>query len=346
MPDTRLEHWAQKLLDLSPANRLLNVPEKSRQFIQIDAGGLAELEDRLCAGKTFRLKVAPPEGAGASDFLAKGFVCAKSGGDTEKEIQRRLTAIYRQSKTDMEEGGVNTLFLAAGFLRWTDPKTKKSCRAPILLVPLALERASVADGVKISRRDEDTSANATLLELLRSVFGMVIPGAENPPADDSGIDVPAYLDLFAQAVAGREGWGVEKEAAIGCFSFAKFAMWNDMTARADALNAHPLVKHLVSGGGSFTDGIAPPASATGSLFCPAAADSSQLAAVAWSAAGKTFVLHGPPGTGKSQTITNIIAHNLAEGRRVLFVSEKKAALDVVKRRLDKAGLSPFCLELH
>ena len=130
-------------------------------------------------------------------------------------------------------------------------------------------------------------------------------------------------------------------------------MWNDLTVRQDDLRKNALVSHLIEGGGLFDDGIEvfPPEEIAQhldlkNLCCPMSADSSQLAAVIYSGMGKSFVLHGPPGTGKSQTITNIIAYNLALGRRVLFVSEKKAALDVVHNRLTKIGLKPFCLELH
>ena len=80
--------------------------------------------------------------------------------------------------------------------------------------------------------------------------------------------------------------------------------------------------------------------------CPVPADASQVAAVGEATAGRTFVLEGPPGTGKSQTITNLLARAIADGRRVLFVAEKRAALDVVTRRLDAIGLGPFCLDLH
>ena len=130
-------------------------------------------------------------------------------------------------------------------------------------------------------------------------------------------------------------------------------IWNDLTDHFTEFRGHPFVAHLAERSGLYDDGVAvfPPEEIAAhanpaELYCPGTADSSQLTAMLYSALGKTFVLHGPPGTGKSQTITNIIAHNLALGRRVLFVSEKKAALDVVHRRLVSSGLGPFCLELH
>ena len=140
---------------------------------------------------------------------------------------------------------------------------------------------------------------------------------------------------------------------VGQFSFGKFVMWKDLTSRIDAVRANPVVSHLIARSGAYDDGVEVfSAQEVDSHFdyakvcCPLSSDSSQLTAVLYSGLGKSFVLHGPPGTGKSQTITNIIAHNLSLGRRVLFVSEKKAALDVVYGRLARLGLAPFCLQLH
>jgi len=79
---------------------------------------------------------------------------------------------------------------------------------------------------------------------------------------------------------------------------------------------------------------------------PIAADDSQRAAIQMALDGKSFRLEGPPGTGKSQTITNLLASCLAHGKKVLFVAEKQTALDAVKKRLDACGLGDFCLNLH
>ena len=272
---------------------------------------------------------------------------------TESELNRRLVALARQSRTDLEEGGVNTLFLAIGFLQWLAPGQPKPHRAPLLLMPVRLTRQTPTRTHALTRLDEETVVNETLLELLRSQFRIAIPGLSPLPSDASGVDIPRVLQLFRQAIADLPGWDILEEAALGLFSFGKFVMWTDLTSRSDELAHNPLVHHLMSGAGLYDDGIQvfPPEELErhlkpADLFCPLSADASQLTAVLYSALGKSFVLHGPPGTGKSQTITNIIAHNLALGRRVLFVSEKKAALDVVHRRLSAIGLRPFCLELH
>ena len=340
----RVVRWTQKLLDLSLRNRLLNARD-SKQILPLAVDDVASLEDRLSADQS--VAVEPSDSQSRSAGALRSTLAAD-------DMLRRLKEIFRLAKTDLEESGVNALYLALGFLRWR-PKgaNAKECRAPILLMPVQMTRKNVREGYTVSRLDDDTMLNATLVEFLRAEFGISVQGLDPLPEDDSGVDVPKVFATFREAVKGMEDWDIEEDAAIGNFSFGKFVMWKDLTARADQLGSHPFVSHLMKGGGDYDDGVEvfPPEEIAshikyGELFTPLSADSSQLAAVLYSAMGKSFVLHGPPGTGKSQTITNLIAHNLALGRRVLFVSEKKAALDVVHRRLSSVGLKPFCLELH
>ncbi len=367
----RVARWAQKLLDLSLRNRLLNVRD-TKQIIPIACSDIAVLEDKIAADKSLSLN--PLSNllsekdlhdismlrnseikSDIKEFLDKELAQHRLWTLlTPMEMSRRLTGLYRQSKTDLEESGVNTLFLALGFLEWkAAERDTKSYLAPILLIPIRLQRKSIAEGIRISRLDMDTVINETLLELLRSQFKLTIPGLNPLPMDESGVNTALIMQIFRQTIKKMKGWEIREEARIGHFSFGKFIMWNDMTTRIDDLKQSPLVKHLISGAGIFDDGIEVFDASEirnylklDQLYCPLSADSSQLAAVLYSQQGKSFVLHGPPGTGKSQTITNIIAHNLALGRRILFVSEKKAALDVVHKRLSSIGLRPFCLELH
>lgn len=201
---------------------------------------------------------------------------------------------------------------------------------------------------------EDPLVNVTLLEHLEKDFGISAPNLDKAISSENDMDVDGILNAFRVAVKHIPRWEVEEEVHIGHFSFAKFLMWRDLDVRSFDLNRNDVVSHLINTPNEpFTDqGEFPDPEkldesySLKDTFCPVSADSSQLVAVYSSGEGKTFVLHGPPGTGKSQTITNIIAHNLALGRTVLFVSEKKAALDVVHNRLKKCGLEPFCLELH
>ena len=240
-------------------------------------------------------------------------------------------------------------------LKWRDGTGAKApvYRAPLLLCPVDLAKLPGKEGFSLKRADEDAVSNATLLEMLRREHRIEVPGADPVPEDDHGADVAAVLEAYRKAVAPLDGWSVEPEIWLGRFSFGKFLMWRDLVERTDELAKSPVVAHLLAGGGAFDDGVgAVEPAETDSLTdanwppCPVQADSSQLSAVLAAVRGRSFVLHGPPGTGKSQTITNLIACCMAAGKSVLFVAEKRAALDVVHRRLRKVGLSPFCLELH
>ena len=330
MAETRVDRWKRKLLDLSLRNRLLNCRD-GKQILPLECADVAKLEDGLAKDAAVQVSSALPPG----------------------ETAKRLKEIHRAGRTAIEESGVNSVFAAVGFLEWkeADPEAKAR-RAPILLIPVRLERASAASAWRMVRIDEDAHVNTTLVEFLRAEFGISVADIDPLPQDDSGTDVAAVFAAFEMAVAPK-GWTIVREAALGYFSFGKIVLWKDLTSRLDDLKRNPLVAHLIESGGTYDDGVAvfPQEEVArhidpSDLFCPLGADASQLAAVLYSALGKTFVLHGPPGTGKSQTITNLIVHNLAHGKRVLFVSEKKVALDVVHRRLCSAGVGPFCLELH
>ena len=266
--------------------------------------------------------------------------------------------LYRTSRSDLHEGGANTLFLALGFLKWKKAADEsRSYRAPLILLPVRLDRKSALSGVVMTHHEDEARFNLTLLELLRQDFNLDIPGLDGTlPASPSGngIDVKAILTTVRRAVRDMAGFEVTEGVMLGSFSFAKYLMWKDMADRAALLTESPVVKHLIErgadrfqSGGDFPrpqelDRKVEPAQ----LFLPLPANSSQIAGIVASANGCDFVLDGPPGTGKSQTIANMIAHNLAFGRRVLFVAEKMAALNVVYRRLEEKGLGEFCLQLH
>ena len=370
-PQGRVARWAQKLLDLSLGNRLLNLKD-SKKIIPLLCPNIGALEDSIAANETVVIQSLSGllGDQKYQDYLhgRLDYNQADFNVNLEKELnkhrlwtrltpaetQKRLKELYRLAKLDLEESGVNTLFLALGFLEWNlDENDERIYRSPILLVPIKFERRTITDGIRMTRLDDDIVLNATLVELLRCQFGLTVEGVDPLPIDASGVDVPQIMDRFRDVAAKKKGWSVVEEAMVGHFSFGKFVMWKDMTSRIEDFKKSKLVSHLISGGGEFDDGVEvfPPEEVANyldpaRLYCPMSADSSQLTAVLYSAIGKSFVLHGPPGTGKSQTITNIIAYNLAIGRKVLFVSEKKAALDVVYKRLSSIGLAPFCLELH
>ncbi len=371
-PVTRVDHWRSRLLDLSLRNRLLNFRE-TKSTIQILSAAPELVEDELAAERVLSLQPKPrimsesdPRNAATfterqrsdalldhlRDELAHGRLHTNLD---ESEHSRRLTELYRSARAALDENGANTLFAAVGILEWRETEhSDRVLRAPLLLVPVELRRRSVLDGFSLCRIEEETLLNFTLMEMLRQNFRMEIPGLDPLPEDESGVNVARVFQTFRDTVRNLSGWEVKTEIWLGQFSFAKFLLWKDLADRLDALTRNRIVNHLVNEGSApfpnAPDEITP--ARLDALFhpkdvyCPRSADSSQLAAVLAAAAGQDFVLEGPPGTGKSQTITNVIAHCLSQGKRVLFVAEKRAALDVVHRRLREDGLEPFCLELH
>lgn len=368
--ENRVDQWKRKLLDLSLRNKLLNY-RVTAKTIQIACGSLARLEDCLADGGEFKIRALPADlEAGRSaqahldntgsniriEFIQREFLQNRLYSlVTEVSLEKNLLEVFRDSRNSLEEGGTNTLYLALGFLYWQESKSANTLRAaPIILLPLEIRRNSVKEGFTICKRDEEAQINVTLLELLKQDFNLDIQGLDPLPTDEHGIDLDKTLNTIRQQILNLENWEVREEAVIGNFQFRKFLMYKDLELRSAKLCENKVVNHLVnlSSDGFPDQGEFPDARhldcdySPDQTFCPVSADSSQLTAVYAAAAGRSFVLHGPPGTGKSQTITNIIAHAIAVGKSVLFVSEKAAALNVVYSRLEKIGLGPYCLELH
>jgi ATP-dependent exoDNAse (exonuclease V) alpha subunit len=191
--------------------------------------------------------------------------------------------------------------------------------------------------------------------MLRQDFKLVLPDLERElPVDASGLDVRKIWRIARAYLKDVRGFELTEEVDLANFSFAKYLMWKDLVDRTDLLKQNPVVRHLIeTPKESYGDGADLPDERRlddevhpRDLFLPLASDSSQTAAAVAATRNKDFVLFGPPGTGKSQTIANIIAQLLAHGKTVLFVSAKTTALEVVRRRLSETGLGSFCLEVH
>jgi very-short-patch-repair endonuclease len=372
-PEGRIDRWQRKLLDLSLRNRLLNF-RPSRQTIPLLCPRVSQLEDRLASGVRLRIISLPEENPLAdrdaelhrqttnqdldTEFAAQALERNEIACPlTESDLTSRLTAIYRAVQNDLSEGGTNTLFLAVGFLRWKQkPDDSRVCRAPLLLVPVKLVRKSAISPYYLVLHEDEVRFNATLIQLLKKDFGRDLTYLESDlPEDASGIDVPKVLDQVRRDVREIPGFEVVEESALGTFSFAKYLMWKDLVDRTESLTKNRVVRHLIQDPDQPFETSGPPIPRPfdidtryepKELFHPLPADSSQLAAVMAASEGKDYVLVGPPGTGKSQTIANIVAQCLAVGKTVLFVAEKTAALDVVYRRLRQHGLGDCCVELH
>lgn len=370
-PAGRMERWRAKLLDLSLRNRLLNFVQ-SKKTLPFLCPDIASLEDQLAAGAAIRIISLPEQNplgnrdpefyrqtrrqdlneSFATDALKRNEIASPLEGT---ELEARLISLYREAKGDLSEGGTNTLFLATGFLRWRRPEEDRIYSAPLLLIPVKLDRKAASSRFYLKEHEDEARFNATLAQFLERDFQLRLSSFDPLPRDQSGIDVPKVLAQIRHEIRDVPGFEVVDEVALSTFSFAKYLMWKDLTDRVAALRENRLVKHLIdSPDQAFpSDGKAFPIAeeldrhySPADILTPLPADSSQVAAILAAAEGKDFVLIGPPGTGKSQTITNMIASCLAAGKTVLFVAEKTAALDVVYRRLKAQGLSRHCLELH
>lgn len=370
-PRGRLDRWQRKLLDLTARNPLLN-HKSTKSSLQIICPDPGLLEDKLAEGARIAIRPIPkPSSQGqdeeihrqrtgeiiteeyARDALDKQQVLVNLEDD---ELNKRAVEIYRKAQTALQEGGANTLYLALGFLLWKrDDKDERRFRAPLILLPVTLERKSVRSGVKLLAHDDEPRFNTTLLEMLQRDYEIDIHGLDGAlPEDHSGIDVSGIWNTVRKAVKEAPGFEVVEDVVLGHFSFAKYLMWKDLVDRTDALRENAVVKHLLDNPRDpFPSEIAfvdkndiDRQYKPSDLLVPLPADASQMSAIATADRGKNFIIIGPPGTGKSQTISNMIAHLLGKGKTVLFVSEKTAALEVVYRRLDKIGLGRFCLQLH
>ncbi len=363
---TKQKVWERKLLDLSLRNNLLNA-RIGRNSLQLMATNLSEWEDKLAEGQQFTLHEKPSEWKAPLDEergSTRELFSSIAQADpiiellheqlrqnrlhsylTPAELDKSLTQLYRQSRLSLEENGANTLYLALGMLRWYETEKSERARfAPLLLMPVEIKRKSAQRGYTIRASEEETTMNITLLEMLKQDFGIDMSSLSELPRDANGVDVQLIFNSIRSAIKGQARWDIEEKAILGIFSFSKFIMWNDIHHYASKLCENPIVQSLVAGQLEYQqpelkDNL-------NTLALPVSADGYQVEAISHAAQDSSFILHGPPGSGKSQTITNMISNALYQGKKVLFVAEKMAALSVVQTRLAKIGLAPFCLELH
>ncbi len=365
---TKQKLWERKLLDLSLRNNLLNL-RMTRNMLQLVDIDISHLEDVLSDGASFTIVpdakaevlrrynlFMQPQHASSPNYQIANDELKYNRLLTyyhQQDLDNILGYIQKNAKQAIEENGSSTLYLGIGLLKWYDLRTPGQPRfAPILLLPVELNRRSANSKFTLRSREEETMINITLLEFLRQEYQLNLSGLEQLPYDEKGVDVAKVMGTVRRAVMQQKGWDVEEQLVLGNFSFSKLILWKDIVEHEAELLKSDMVRSLIDGKlnwqsvdeslvGKDLDAI--PAQ---SIALPIATDASQMEAVLTAQKGQSFILHGPPGTGKSQTITNIIADALNRGKRILFVAAKKAALDVVHKRLEQIGLSPFTLELH
>lgn len=361
----RVSRWKRSLLDMSYMNPLLKLKKSAAVPIHVPAGTLADFENSLAGRSTFTLL---PDDKIAAIHKAQG---ARTAADVEassltkilleekigyvalsgSEYDRTLKNLTRRAKSAFEETGVDNLYIAFGTLEWRE-REKTGC-APLFLVPVTVQSFRGDRPYEIVLDDSrDIQPNYCLIEKLRMSWNLKLDVLENPINDENGVDIDGVLASIRSQILREnlESFHVEETAHLALLQFSTLEMWRDLTDNWEEFMSRPVVKHLVETPGQpYIDDIdLPPIDPLleANVNLPIPADGSQIQAVQWASAGKSFILEGPPGTGKSQTITNLIAHLLSEGKKVLFVAEKQAALDVVKRRLTSVGLGTFSLDIH
>lgn len=360
---SKLEASRKELLDLGLRNSLLNYKtpaSKGVTIVQEKSSPIFDILVRQGKAMTFIGRLGK-DGSDELEFtelsqpeLESSYADTKlQTNESEKKLQSRLLNTYYTANTNIEEQGVNILYLALGMLAWYESdNSNEEILAPLILIPVKLERSSAAERFRLKYSSEEIGANISLQEKMKE-FDLKIP--DLPEAEDFHID--EYFQKAEKAIKRFPKWRIEENIIeLGFFSFGKFLIYIDLDnskwPKEKKPVDHPLLQNLYNDGfsennSSFNDEsfIDTQTSAT-ELFQVVDADSSQILSILAAREGTNLVIQGPPGTGKSQTITNIIADAIGQGRKVLFVAEKLAALEVVKRRMDNIGLGESCLELH
>lgn len=374
MDTKKLDRWADLLLDTGKSNNLINFRDTRVSTVEVLLPASDVLFEKVDGSTTFeifdpkiieddeheefsgseQLQIDARDEVGISDektaFFAQYSVKIKRQNqillyNSYKNPLVAVKNIDKKAREFIEETGVNVAYMAFGFVQWKESDFSNCVyRAPILLIPIQLEQASVVEPYYLKSAEDDVIVNPTFAYKIEAEYGVKLPAY-----DDEGLT--AYLEKIKCLVAKLQ-WTVTSECKIGIFSFLKINMYRDLKDNAKTILANSNVRQLL---GEPTDtekvyrddrAVAPVTDPLIELHSVVDADSSQIEAIEMAKSGKSFVLQGPPGTGKSQTITNIIAECLSDGKKVLFVSEKLAALNVVYEKLKQAGLAEFCLQLH
>ena len=377
----QIEEARKELLDLSLRNPLLNYRPLRARGLEVVGESAAQVFGTLVSeGKPMSFLARPssrtsdkrddeeglgigqPEDAAPSPVTANQSDRRLQTAETSESLQRRLLTTHRLANSTIEETGVNTLFIALGMLCWYESdQNVEERRSPLILVPVRLERDGVRENFRVAFTGEDIGANLSFIEKARTDFGLLLPEQDvvELVADETVADVRAFFDRVEENVhrSGLHRWHVERDRVVlGFFSYNKLQMFRDLGNDAWPTGAGIAENETIRA--LFGDGFSEPAPAIprdahldshlgpGDTYHVLDADSSQSLAIHEATSGSNLVIQGPPGTGKSQTICNIIADAVGRGKRVLFVAEKMAALEVVKHRLDNIGLGQVCLELH
>ena len=365
--EDKLDYWAKKLLDVGKRNPLINYKDRKDMTTEVVCPDPQDFFDKLQRGTTLEvydpfiseyeplLDDEPREKGRLSkeEYIAKYRSRLRKVSqiltfNAEVSAASAMKKIYKKGVEAQEESGLNVIYAAFGFLTWKESdSSQKEYKAPLLLIPIRIIHDNNRGPFFVEILEDDVVVNPAFSYNAKSSFGIELPFF----ADEDTLD--SYYTKVDK-VCHREGWIITTEVKIGIFSFQKINMYTDLKNNMETILANHNIRLLLGEADEAIDGgdvgfdreSVHLENELLELHTVVDADSSQMEAIELAKAGKSFVLQGPPGTGKSQTITNIVAECLYDGKKVLFVSEKQAALNVVYDKLKKAGLEDFCLELH
>ena len=361
MMERKIDRWKRELLDTGKRNKMINYRETKRATLKILEPGLTELFNQLAVSEktlTFQRPISKDSDFRTYSILALletlSYSLPVHVGDIKAEgtvMEREKTLKNLRSKTKLaqEEQGTNILYLSFGFILWREHNRDSSpwLKSPLLMMPVQLGLKSLNAPYTLSKYDDEIEVNPTLDYLFNQNYGIDLPTFELKNKDS----FENYLEQIEEIID-KKGWKLVREVSLGLLSFLKISMYHDLNNNREQMMNNPVIQ-AISGDRHALGEL--PARARNFNFDKTQptewheivdSDSSQEEAILLSKLGVSFVMQGPPGTGKSQTITNIIAEALGDGKKVLFVSEKSAALQVVLKRLTEAHLDDFCLSLH
>lgn len=357
----KIAYWKHELLDTGKRNKMINYRETKRSTLRILEPEASELFNRLTFSDkalSFQKPISKNSDLRTYSVIALmetlSYTLNVQVGDIKTagtiiEREKTLKNLRSKAKLAQEEQGTNILYLCFGFIYWRAQNKDSSpwFKAPLLMMPVSLGLKSLNAPYTLSRYDDEIEVNPTLDYLFNTEYKIDLPKFDLKNKDS----FDQYLTLI-EDIVDKRGWKVTREVSLGLLSFTKISMYHDLDNNRVRMMSNPVLRAMAGDRNALMD---IPAIAENYNFDAAKpdewhevvdSDSSQEEAILLSKLGVSFVMQGPPGTGKSQTITNIIAEALADGKKVLFVSEKAAALEVVLKRLTEANLDDFCLSLH
>ncbi len=343
--------WRDDLISLDKRNRLLYYRPYRSSTVEIVEPGAKEVSEVLLQAKWGWNFFVPPDPSIPPEKrpTRRSSELATDRSDA-RALKLSLQRIARRAEQAFMDTGIWLLYVGAGMLEWREPEEREPALSPVVLLPVRLYRASPRDPYQLIRAEGEPVLNPALTVKLETDWGISLPGL----ADIEEVHLESVLSAVAEAVKSHDDWAINQRIVLSNFSFHKMAMYRDLFDNEGAILEHPAVRALALGsdsrvsfafpeiGEADVDREVPPEEMVSILD----ADSSQRQAIKAAIDGRSFVMDGPPGTGKSQTIANMISELIYRGKTVLFVSEKAAALDVVHCRLEETRLDAYLLALH